>query len=101
MVENDIALEVVKVLTLISDPPNPRPRPQAGDLQGRFDVWFDGGAVKHDTGISAYRFVDGAMAVTGTSLRFSVVIRLPNRTFVRVQEDDVSSLPPTSLIGFD
>jgi hypothetical protein len=75
---------VVRILTLISDPPNPRSTAGDGDIEGDFDVWFDGGAVKHDTGISTWRFTDGAEAVTGTSLGWRVSIELADGRFVEV-----------------
>jgi hypothetical protein len=69
--------EVTRILTLIRTQPSARRAPLPGDLEGRFDVWFDGGAVKHDTGESRYRFADGASATVTSSLRenFLVVLR--------------------------
>jgi len=75
---------VVRVLTLISDPPNARSTAGDGDIEGNFDLWFDGGAVKHDTGISTWCFADGAKAATGTGLGWRVSIELPDGRFVEV-----------------
>jgi hypothetical protein len=67
---------VAAILLLVADPPNPRDRPLQGDLEGSFDIWFDDGAVKHDTGVSTYAFADGSKATTGTSLLVSIGIEL-------------------------
>lgn len=52
--------EVAALLARVCSPPNRRDRPQEGDLAGRFDFWFDGGACAQDTGgWSTYRFANG------------------------------------------
>ena len=101
MFERQLALDIARILSVMSDPPNARSKPIEGDLQGDFDIWFDGGDVKHDTGMSTYRFLDGTSAVTGTSLMFSVVIRFPDGTLVQVLQKDDESLRPAELLGPD
>jgi hypothetical protein len=56
--------------------------------------------VKHDGGTSMYRFLDGSSAVTGTGPRFSVLIQLPDGTFVEVKDRDRTSLPGLALMDF-
>jgi hypothetical protein len=84
----------------MSNPPDERRQPKESDLAGIFDIWFDGGAVKHDGGTSMYRFLDGSSAVTGTGPRFSVLIQLPDGTFVEVKDRDRTSLPGLALMDF-
>jgi hypothetical protein len=54
--------EVARILNLIADPPNLRTQPQADDLSGDFDRWFDGGALRYITGSTQYMFADGTRA---------------------------------------
>ena len=82
----EIMAEVARILTLMVAPPNPRQHPLKQDLKGNFDIWFDGGAVKHDTGISTYTFANGSSATTGTSLLLGVGITLPSGRTVSVTE---------------
>jgi len=84
---DDPSRAVARILELMSTLPNARSLARAGDLEGTFDVWFDGGAVKHDTGVSIYRFLDGAEAMTGTSLVWQVSITLPDGRHIHVRED--------------
>ena len=86
MFDEQIMAEVARILILMTAPPHPRHRPLEQDLKGNFDVWFDGGAVKHDTGISRYAFANGSSASTGTSLDFGVGITLPNGRRISVAE---------------
>ena len=50
MFEPERALRVATILTLMSNPPGERRKPKESDLAGIFDIWFDGGAVRHDGG---------------------------------------------------
>jgi hypothetical protein len=54
--------EVACIVSLIADPPRRRSQPQAGDLPGDLDRWFDGGALRYITGSTHYVFVDGSRA---------------------------------------
>ncbi len=67
-----ITSQVGRILTLMGTLPNSRNRPSPPDLQGDFDLWFDGGAAKIDTGVTKWEFADGARATTTTCLRFAV-----------------------------
>ena len=86
MFDEEVMLQVGRILTLMSELPDQREEPHEGDLQGNFDWWFDGGAVKHDTGLSTYHFADGAKAITGTSLALGVSIELPDGRIIVVSE---------------
>jgi hypothetical protein len=77
---------VARIFRLMSTQPNARSTPRTQDLQGHFDLWFDGGAVKHDTGISSWRFDDGATATTITSLHWFVDITLASSRTIHVAE---------------
>ena len=95
------ALDVARILTLMADPANARSEPTDSDLEGDFDVWFDGGAAKHDTGVSVYHFADGARAVTGSSALFAVLIRYADGRIVDVAQKHRDSLHPAALVGLD
>ncbi len=84
----DVSSSVAKILTLISRSPNPRDAPREGDVKGDFDMWFDGGAVKHQTGISKYCFLDGTSATTGSSSSLHVHLQLPSGHSVCVLEGE-------------
>jgi hypothetical protein len=86
MFDEQIMAEVARILTLMIVPPSPRPRPLEHDLKGNFDIWFDGGAVKHDTGMSTYAFANGSKATIGTSLRVGVGITLPSGRTISIAE---------------
>ena len=80
---------VERILELMSTQPNARPIPKPGDIEGNFDTWFDGGAVKHDTGITTYRFADGSVATTSEmTFVWHVAIGLPDGRRIRVSEED-------------
>lgn len=86
---NQIPLaELVRVLSLMSSPPNVRRRPQPGDRQDRhFDQWFDGGAMVTPTGgVSEYHFDDGVLGKwLGLSPRLYVNIRWPDGRAVTIE----------------
>ena len=56
--EDDVAC----ILSLMADPPNLRDHPEEGDIAGDFHAWFDGGAVRNDTGSKTFKFADGTTA---------------------------------------
>ena len=76
MLDPDVISKVGRVLTLMSAPPNHRNSPLAHDVRGDFDIWFDGGAVKHETGFSTWTFTDGTTATIIVSPRIGVSITL-------------------------
>jgi hypothetical protein len=79
---------VADVLRCIGAPPNKRARPKAGDLVGRYDFWFDGGAAKIETGYIEYSFVSGMRATVRAPIpALSVRIDLPNGCRVTVQQE--------------
>jgi hypothetical protein len=76
---------IARVLSVISDLPGRRDRPRAGDLEGGYDFWFDGGAAIHHTGPSRqYDFADGTAAWESTKFGFGVRIRFPDGCEVTV-----------------
>jgi hypothetical protein len=85
---------VSEILRCIATLPNKRIRPVAGDLQGAFDFWFDGGAAKIQTGYVEYGFTSGAHATVGDPIpALSVTIDFPNGSRVRVQQESWGSEP--------
>jgi hypothetical protein len=42
-----------------------RPTPKRGDLEGDYEAWFDGGAIRYVTGSTEYYFRDGTIASIG------------------------------------
>lgn len=79
---------LARVLDSIGDPPNRRSTPVAGDVEGAFDFWFDGGAARVLTGYVEYVFTDGTNATVGASFpALSVVIEFANGCRVRVQQE--------------
>jgi hypothetical protein len=56
--EDDVAC----ILSLIANPPDLRDEPEEGDLPGDFHAWFDGGAIRNDTGSKTFKFADGTTA---------------------------------------
>jgi len=80
---------VARILDLIGAVPNRRDRPLPGDVEGRFDFWFDGGACIEMTGWNEYKFADGAVARVATcNPTLSVEIRFPDVGRVKVQQMD-------------
>lgn len=80
------------ILSLIAAPPGHRSERRSDDLQGAFDEWFDGGAIKHVTGWSEYHFADGTVAVVPVVPKLQVDIRFSSGAHVRISE--LSKVPP-------
>lgn len=79
---------VAEVLECIATAPNRRERPVAGDIQGPFGFWFDGGAAKIETGYIEYLLADGTKAVVGACVpALSVTIEFPSGCRVSVQQE--------------
>jgi hypothetical protein len=78
--------EVVQVLELIEKLPNRRAYPLPGDLQGDFDAWFDGGALRCITGTNHYELLDGTKASRGVMPCLQVTIRFPNGEVVTIEQ---------------
>jgi hypothetical protein len=79
MIDTDVIAKLGKLLTLMSAHKNYRDKPLAHDLDGDFDQWFDGGAVKYDTGISKWTLADGTTAEMIVCPGADISITLPGR----------------------
>ncbi len=83
---SDLSKRVAAILDLMAVPPHRRRRPRAGDLEGNYTDWFDGGAVWEVTGPTrVYRFDDGSEATHHFMLNRSVTIILPDGAEVTVK----------------
>ena len=78
---------VAEVLRCIATRPNKRDRPIPGDLPGKFDFWFDGGAARIITGWTEYEFTNGTRAIVGVLEGLSVTVSFPDGARVRVTQD--------------
>jgi hypothetical protein len=88
MTANDpIELRVARVLRLIAEKPNARSAPTPGDVEGEFDVWFDGGAVRVHTGYEVFRFADGTKAIQSALPWLEVGIRFADGRQISIAED--------------
>lgn len=55
--------DLARILRLIAEEPNARRFPRPGDIEGKFDQWFDGGArLAHTGGRTFYDFANGDRA---------------------------------------
>ena len=78
---------VADVLRCIATPPNKRDKPMLGDLPGKFDFWFDGGAARIITGWTEYEFADGTRAKVDSLEGLFVTVSFPDGPRVRVTQD--------------
>ena len=79
--------EVARLLRLVADMPDRRDRPRPGDLEGPYDVWFDGGACRYLTSLNSFDFVGGGSAwLSTTTLRLSGGVTLPSGETVSFSE---------------
>jgi hypothetical protein len=78
--------DVLKLLNFVSDPPNKREQPRAGDLSGDYDYWFDGGACRIVTGVTTYDFSDGSSVHWPCTPRLSLTVRLSGGHQVQVNQ---------------
>ena len=85
---------VAQVLQLIATMPNKRGQPIAGDLQGKFDFWFDGGAGQLITGWNEYDLADGTRVTVGAVPALSVTIKFLNGSRVRIQQESLDIRVP-------
>jgi hypothetical protein len=89
MVEGRSTLvRVGEILSAIGKVANKRAHPREGDLEGDFDEWFDGGAVKNITGVTEYRFNDGSEARVAVTFTLSIAITLPDGKRIQVAEPE-------------
>jgi hypothetical protein len=77
-------IEIARILILISSTPNIHHHPLPGDIQGDFDHWFDGGAIRIETGFSTYKFNDGIIATDLDRPFFGLTIEFPNGAHVSI-----------------
>lgn len=85
--------EVARILALVADPPNPRKVRLQGDLEGDYDEWFDGGAVRYHTGHTDYALADGARAFVIGLGWLSVSVWLPDGRRVQVVQEQPEGFP--------
>ena len=78
--------KIGEILQRIGRQANLRSKPLDGDLEGDYDAWFDGGAVKHVTGVSEYVLDDGSRASVAVTPSLSVEIHLADGTGVSVRQ---------------
>ena len=64
MLARPTLVDIAHVMQVVGSTPNLRDAPAPGDLEGQFDRWFDGGAVRMVTGYNVYRLQSGARAIT-------------------------------------
>ncbi|MBP6705566.1 MAG: hypothetical protein KA385_18790 [Vicinamibacteria bacterium] len=79
--------EVARILNLAALMPGRRERPRQGDLEGPYDVWFDGGACRYHTGLNRFDFADGARAWLATSLALKGAVTLPSGETVSFMQE--------------
>lgn len=63
-----------------------RRTPEADDLPGDFEAWFDGGAFRCETGATHYAFADGTRARVGVHSWLAVTINFADGSEVSVTE---------------
>jgi hypothetical protein len=82
--------EVARILQIVSHCPNKRKKPQAGDVSGDFDFWFDGGACRVVTGEWVFELDYGIrVSITSPSPWLEVFIKFPDgRRVSIVQPED-------------
>ena len=86
--------QVAHVLQLIATLPNRREQPSPGDLPGRFDFWFDGGAGQVITGWNEYDLADGTRVAVASIPALSVTIQFANGSRVRIQQESAAVKVP-------
>lgn len=71
----------------MASPPRERGHHHEGDLEGPFDRWFDGGAIKLVTGWTEYHFADNTLAIlASSSVLLRIDMRLPNGSYLTIAE---------------
>jgi len=104
MDQKKVALgELVRILSLVDSPPNLRSTPQPGDL-GRFDAWFDGGAIDlgQTGGLTEYRFADGVRVDwAGLWPRLEAKVEWPDGRIVKIMQeaDPAAETAQTAIDG--
>jgi hypothetical protein len=83
---------VARILHLIATTPNKRTTRQAGDLEGHYDYWFDGGACRIVTGHTDYIFLDGTRARRIVCPEFPLDIWFPDGSLAKIHWEPASPL---------
>jgi hypothetical protein len=79
--------EVARILNLIASMPNRRERPIEGDIGGDFCYWFDGGAVKYETGPTLFQLTDGIKIWQDVSLQLSLTIIFQDGRQIKIKQE--------------
>jgi hypothetical protein len=79
--------EVVRILNLMASTPNRREAPIDGDIEGNFSYWFDGGAVRYETGPTLFQLMDGTKIWQDVSLQLSLRIIFQEGINIRIKEE--------------
>jgi hypothetical protein len=80
--ESDIA----RIVTAIAGAKK-RPTPKRGDMEGDYEAWFDGGAIRYVTGSTQYFFRDGSMASVALNPEsVSITIRMADGRVVNITQ---------------
>jgi len=77
---------VARILALIASVPHHRDHPVEGDLEGQYDIWFDGGAYRIFSGWGEYSFTDGSSAQVPVTPLLRVTIQLPDGRVVEIAQ---------------
>lgn len=86
---------IARVLSHLRDLGAIRRSPNANDVPGEFDAWFDGGAYLVVTGHTTYVFKDRTRAVVTVGPRLNISIKFADDIEVLIQERDaVRPMPP-------
>lgn len=79
--------EIACILNTITNPPNLRKHPQKGDMKGRFLAWFDGGAIRVDTGVKTYFLDDKTVVEVQSPINWiSIEIEFPDGESVVIKQ---------------
>jgi len=71
MWDKELSHELAQILKVIADPPDLQPHPQ-----NSWSQVFDGGVIEVMTGLTTFKFSDGARAVYGTGTNFGLSVTL-------------------------
>ena len=78
--------EIARVLQLIASRTNARRRRRPGDLDGPFDQWFDGGAVRVAGDETIYQLGDGTRVRAAALPTLSLTIELRDGITVVIEQ---------------
>jgi hypothetical protein len=79
--------QVAGILQLIDTLPSRRDQPIPGDVSGKFDFWFDGGAGRIITGWTEYQLADGTTVTVGVTPLLTITLDFSNGSRVVIQQD--------------